>query len=426
MSRLPIADYALLSDCRSAALVGRDGSIDWLCFPRFDGASVFGRHPRRCAPGTGRSDPPSATHSRRAAGTCDDTLVLETTFTTRGRVGRRSPTRWRWAATSVVTELGAGVVERRAAPGRSASRGRSSWSWSTRRGPSTALVSPLLQPVGGRRHRARRGRMLRAVVVGAARHRRVHRATRGSPCGAGEAQSFALQSPEHVAGAAARLERDGDPRPARRHRRRRGARGRACTRPTTGPWADLVRTSGRVLYGLTYFPTGAIVAAPTTSLPEAAGGSRNWDYRYAWVRDASFTLQALWVAACPHEAEQVLRLHRRRRRVAGPTAVPTSRSCSASAASTTSPSASSAHLSGWRAQHAGAGRQRRVEPAPARRVRRAARCRPPAARPARPARARHPPLPRRPGRHRRRPLAGAPTRASGRSGASPATSSTRS
>src|SRR5207248_7702331 len=70
-----------------------------------------------------------------------------------------------------------------------------------------------------------------------------------------------------------------------------------------GPWRQLVHHSGRVLQALTFAPTGAIAAAATTSLPESTGGARNWDYRYSWVRDASFTVDALWVAACPDEAD---------------------------------------------------------------------------------------------------------------------------
>jgi GH15 family glucan-1,4-alpha-glucosidase len=69
-----------------------------------------------------------------------------------------------------------------------------------------------------------------------------------------------------------------------------------------GPWRELVHHSGRVLQALSFQPSGAIVAAATTSLPEGAGGERNWDYRYTWVRDASLTMAALWVAACPDEA----------------------------------------------------------------------------------------------------------------------------
>ena len=73
-----------------------------------------------------------------------------------------------------------------------------------------------------------------------------------------------------------------------------------------GPNKELVRVSSRVLKGLTYRPTGAIVAAPTTSLPETVGGERNWDYRFSWIRDASLTLEALYIGACPDEVKEFI------------------------------------------------------------------------------------------------------------------------
>jgi alpha,alpha-trehalase len=83
---------------------------------------------------------------------------------------------------------------------------------------------------------------------------------------------------------------------------RTGSPGRKSTRRTKGPGAIWYRRAAEYLQGMSFQPSGAIVAAATTSLPEGVGGERNWDYRYSWVRDASFTTKALLVAACPDEA----------------------------------------------------------------------------------------------------------------------------
>ena len=137
-----------------------------------------------------------------------------------------------------------------------------------------------------------------------------------------------------------------------------------------GPWRDLVHHSGRVLQSLSFAPTGAICAAATTSLPEVVGGSRNWDYRYAWVRDASFTIQALWVAACPDEANEFFDL--RDPSAAGSLDRGDLQIMFGIGGERDLTERELPHLEGWRHSSPGPGRQRRLEPAPARRLRRAA------------------------------------------------------
>jgi GH15 family glucan-1,4-alpha-glucosidase len=299
MSGLPIADYAMLSDCRSAALVSRGGSIDWLCLPRFDSPSVFGRI-LDAAAGHWSIGPAVGTPCETTRRYVDDTLLLETTFTT--------PTGQLTLTDALAVgrnerghELGAGaggLVLRRVV----GVAGTVDLELTYAPRPEYGLVAPPLQTVdGGVTTRGAANVLtlsspLRIDIDGATARARF--AVR-----AGETLSFAL----HHRSTSEELPRlwtqaEIDDRLADTAEAWRTWS--SMHQSYEGPWADLVWTSGRVLYGLTYFPTGAIVAAPTTSLPESPGGSRNWDYRYSWVRDASFTLQALWVAACPHEANK--------------------------------------------------------------------------------------------------------------------------
>ena len=297
MSNLPIGDYGLISDCRSAGLVSTEGSVDWLCFPRFDGPSVFGRILDERA-GHWSIRPVGDFSTERSY--LDDTMLLETTFTTpAGRV-------------TMVDGLAFGRNERGHELGHGAAgallrkvagiEGSVELELEFAARPEYGLILPLLEPVeGGVRTRGGADAMRLSSPVPLEIDEFTVRAR--FTIRVGDIRSFALQH---------RSTSEDAPRSWNQQeivdRLDDTAEGwrtwSGLHQNYKGPWVDLVRQSGRLLYALTYFPTGAIVAAPTTSLPETAGGSRNWDYRYAWVRDSSFTLQALWVAACPDEADK--------------------------------------------------------------------------------------------------------------------------
>jgi GH15 family glucan-1,4-alpha-glucosidase len=281
-----IEDYALIGDCGSAALVGRDGSIDWLCLPRFDSAACFAA--LLGEPGHGRwligPVDPTARIERRYR---DGSLILATIFETpegavelvdfmrprrrlpqlvrlvrglRGRVAMRTEFILRFDYGAVVP-----WVERLPEGGLSAIGG-----------PERVVLrtpAPL------------RGEDFKTVGEFAV--------------GAGETIPFVLSyAPSHQP-----LPPPVDPARAL-HDTEAFWRRWSDRCASAGPWTDVVRRSLVVLKGLTYAQTGGIVAAPTTSLPEQLGGVRNWDYRYCWLRDATFTLLALMHAGYYDEARR--------------------------------------------------------------------------------------------------------------------------
>ncbi len=295
MSSTAIAAHALLSDCHSAALTTADGSVDWLCFPRFDSPSVFGRLLDDAAGHWSIRPAGEYTTSRRYL---DRTLVLETTFHT--------PT-----GTVVLTDaLATGTDNHGHALGMGAPHllirslagtgGTADVELCYAPRPEYGLLRPLLSNVDGG-VTARGGAEWLVLSSPVPMRLRESTATARVTLREGETLRFALhrstleERPARIWAQAEIAERLDATVAAWRSWSR-------LHQNYEGPWRDLVHHSGRVLQGLTFQPSGAIVAAATTSLPERVGGERNWDYRYSWVRDASFTMEALWVAACPDEA----------------------------------------------------------------------------------------------------------------------------
>jgi GH15 family glucan-1,4-alpha-glucosidase len=292
----PIADYGLLADCNSAALVDRDGSISWLCLPRYDSPAVFARI---LDPDGGhwsiRPTEPYRSERRYVPGT----LVLETKFATEaGSVKLLEALAFADGQRHHELGLGAPHLLLRLVEGLV---GEVELRLELAPRPEYGLVRPLFRRTEGG------GRTFggpNQVVVSSGVPTAIEDSTMVATftVSAGARVGFALQwsPPEGPAP---------EPLPPENVAQRvedtvEGWRSWEAEHDIyDGPHRELVRLSSRVLKGLTYRPTGAIVAAPTTSLPETVGGERNWDYRYAWIRDASLTLEALYIGACSDEAQ---------------------------------------------------------------------------------------------------------------------------
>jgi GH15 family glucan-1,4-alpha-glucosidase len=280
---LRIENYALIGDCHTAALVGNDGSIDWLCFPRFDSAACFAallggpEHGRWLLAPAGKIK----SVQRRYL---NDSLILQTDFhTSRGsvRVVDFMPASdERWDLVRVVQGLSGKVRLRMELVVRFDYGSIVPW---VRRSGEILLITAGPDTL----------ELAASVPIDGENMKSVAEFSVGK----GQQESFVLNyRPSHFATRPAVNARKALKETAARwHRWSARCRYR-------GRWPDAVRRSLNTLKALTYKPTGGMVAAATTSLPEHAGSVRNWDYRYCWLRDATFTLNALLLSGYTEEA----------------------------------------------------------------------------------------------------------------------------
>jgi GH15 family glucan-1,4-alpha-glucosidase len=304
----PIADYAFLSDCHTGALVAPDGSVDWLCIPSFDAPSIFGSLLDREA-GSFRLGPYGINHPT-AREYLPGTNVMETTW--------RTPSGWLVVRDALVVKSrededvvtphtrppidedahhvlvrtvecldGQAEVELVCEPAFDYGRTAAEWQLvggdrhvadASGAGQTVRLRSDLAMGIEGNRVRARR--VLHA----------------GDRAFCALSWSSRLSGPQDFEAAAAMVTAT-------------TAFWRtwlANSRMPDHRWRDPLQRSALAVKGLTYMPTGATVAALTTSLPETPGGERNWDYRYTWIRDSTFTLQALHYLDLDWEADEFM------------------------------------------------------------------------------------------------------------------------
>jgi GH15 family glucan-1,4-alpha-glucosidase len=305
----PIAEYAFLSDCHTGALVAPDGSIGWLCVPRFDAPSVFGSLLDREA-GFFRLAPfglnvPSSRRYEPGTNTLETTwqaldgwVVVRDALTMGPRRGTDTITpHTRPPADEDAEHLlvrtvecidGTAEIELICEPAFDYGRTPAEWALvgddlhtadASGAGQTIRLHTDMALGIEGNRVRAR------------------HSLSAGERAYCSLSWAEGLASPEDLEDAVARL--------AATTRFWRSWLSRAAQMPDHR-WRAHIQRSALVTKGLTYMPTGATVAALTTSLPETPGGERNWDYRYTWIRDSTFTLQALHWLGLDWEADEFM------------------------------------------------------------------------------------------------------------------------
>ncbi len=293
----PLADYAYIADCHSAALVSKSGSIDWCCMPRIDSASCFGRLLGWAAGGYCQIVPSRPyTISRRYL---DRTLILETTFTTEDggaarlidffpmqEGGEHHPLQQ-------ILRIIQGI------------RGRVSFRLDIEPRFDYGAVKPWIRQSGNDFFIAiggNNGLMISGDLPLMMKHR--HNVEGTCTIEAGEKRYLSILS-RHSED----LDEERVPVPEVREMDRSLVdtiawwRSWAAKGKIRGPYAKYLWRSAIVLKALSNAPTGAIAAAATTSLPEAPGGERNWDYRYTWIRDSCFTVRSLTALGFHSEAD---------------------------------------------------------------------------------------------------------------------------
>lgn len=296
----PIEDYAVIGDLHTVALVGKNGSIDWCCIPRFDSPSIFGALLDAHKGGFFRINPLYNDYSKMGHKQIylSETNILITRFLAEEGVGE---------ITDFMPVKLSRQVDHQHNVVRSVAVIRGSLTFEVVCRPAFNFArDPHKVHISGE------GVVFasESLCLGLSSNIQMQDDGQG-----GARATFTLQAGEHAYFIleSARHSEIYPRRPSMGEYRESFQKTLTYWRrwssqcQYTGRWREMVLRSALVLKLLTYSPTGAIVAAPTTSLPETIGGSRNWDYRYTWLRDASFTLYSLLTLGFTQEAEAFMR-----------------------------------------------------------------------------------------------------------------------